>query len=215
MEAAAQREAVDHANTCARCSRRLANEQSLSAVVAAVVMNESQRFAPAAVEQMLLVEFRKQHAGPKRQRTWWAQAAVGAIAAALMVAAVVGLRRTPEQHTVQMRPHEVRATPPVSPVIAPAVRAAPKVHVRASQRKAPGKSTTEPVVAQREVMTDFIPIVYDPEPIERGQIVRIRLPRAALATFGIPVNEEHAEEAIRADVLLGEDGLARAVRFVK
>jgi len=214
MEAAAQREAVDHANTCARCSRRLANEQSLSAVVAAVVMNDRQRFAPAAVEQMLLVEFRKQHAGPKRQRTWW-RAAVGAIAAALMVAAVVGLRRTPEQHAVQMRPHEVRATPPASPVIAPAVRAAPKVHVRASQRKAPGKSTTEPVVAQREVMTDFIPIVYDPEPIERGQIVRIRLPRAALATFGIPVNEEHAEEAIRADVLLGEDGLARAVRFVK
>ena len=38
---------------------------------------------------------------------------------------------------------------------------------------------------------------------------------SALATFGIPMNEERAEEAIRADVLLGEDGLARAVRFVK
>lgn len=64
-------------------------------------------------------------------------------------------------------------------------------------------------------MTEFIPIMYDPEPIERGQIVRIRLPRSALATFGIPMNEDRAEEAIRADVLLGEDGLARAVRFVK
>jgi hypothetical protein len=29
------------------------------------------------------------------------------------------------------------------------------------------------------------------------------------------VNEEHVDETIRADVLLGEDGLARAVRFVK
>jgi len=64
-------------------------------------------------------------------------------------------------------------------------------------------------------MTEFIPIVYDPEPIERGQIVRIRLPLAALASFGLPVNEEHAGDAIRADVVLGEDGLARAVRFVK
>ena len=64
-------------------------------------------------------------------------------------------------------------------------------------------------------MTEFMPIVYDPQPIEHGEIVRIRLPRSALATFGIPVNEEHAEEAIRADVVLGEDGLARAVRFVK
>ena len=65
------------------------------------------------------------------------------------------------------------------------------------------------------MVTEFIPIVYDPEPIERGQIVRIRLPLAALAGFGLPVNEEHAEETIRADVVLGEDGLARAVRFVK
>ena len=51
--------------------------------------------------------------------------------------------------------------------------------------------------------------------IERGQIVRVRLPRSALTVFGLPVNEEHVEETIRADVVLGEDGLARAVRFVK
>ena len=67
----------------------------------------------------------------------------------------------------------------------------------------------------REVMTDFIPVVYDPTPIERGRLVRVRLPRAALGAFGLPVNEQHADEAITADVVLGEDGLARAVRFVK
>ena len=65
-----------------------------------------------------------------------------------------------------------------------------------------------------EIVTDFIPVVYDPEPIERGSVVRVRLPRSALATFGFPVNEQRAEEPIKADVLLGEDGLARAVRFV-
>ena len=64
-------------------------------------------------------------------------------------------------------------------------------------------------------MTDFIPVVYDPTPIERGHLVRVRLPRSAIAAFGLPVNEQHADEPIKADVLVGDDGLARAVRFVK
>jgi hypothetical protein len=115
------------------------------------------------------------------------------------------------------KPPEVHQTPPVVPVIAPAVRelSKPRARTLSASRRVLRKPAAEPAVTQREVMTEFIPIVYDPEPIERGQIVRIRLPRTALATFGIPVNEEHAEEGIRADVLLGEDGLARAVRFVK
>ncbi len=214
MEAAAQREAAAHGNTCARCARRLANEKRLSRVVAAVVEEDSQRVAPVAVEQNLLAEFRKQRAGSKRLGTWWVQAGIGAVAAALIVAAAVGLRRTPEQRTVQIKPPEAHVTSPV----APAVREVPMPRVptlRASRRKAPRKATSAPVIAQREVMTEFIPIVYDPEPIERGQIVRIRLPSSALATLGLPVNEEHSNETILADVLLGEDGLARAVRFVK
>jgi hypothetical protein len=185
-------------------------------------MEDCRRVAPAAVEQSLIAEFRKQHAGSKRQATWWARAAVGAIAAALIVAAGVGLRRAPEQHTVQMKPPQVHVTPPMSPVTAPALRKVSKAHVRtlrAMQQKTPRVSPAEALVshqvAQDEAMTDFIPIVYDLEPVERGQIVRIRLPSSALTAFGLPVNEEHVDETIRADVLLGEDGLARAVRFVK
>jgi hypothetical protein len=73
----------------------------------------------------------------------------------------------------------------------------------------------EAASGNREIVTDFMPVVYDPDPVERGSVVRVRLPRAALQSFGFPVNELRAEEPINADVLLGEDGLARAVRFVK
>ena len=72
-----------------------------------------------------------------------------------------------------------------------------------------------PAQENREVVTEFISVIYDPEPVDHGRMVRVRLPRSALAAFGLPMNEQRAEETIQADVVLGEDGLARAVRFVK
>ena len=47
-----------------------------------------------------------------------------------------------------------------------------------------------------------------------GQIVRVELPRTTMANFGLPVNMERSDERIKADVLLGVDGLAHAIRFV-
>jgi hypothetical protein len=52
------------------------------------------------------------------------------------------------------------------------------------------------------------------EPMERGSVLRVQLPRASLATFGIPVRPDRWNETVRADVVLGEDGTVRAVRFV-
>ncbi|MEK7406540.1 MAG: hypothetical protein AAB225_15665 [Acidobacteriota bacterium] len=66
-----------------------------------------------------------------------------------------------------------------------------------------------------EIASDFI--LLDPawQPAESGQTVRVRLPRTALLSFGLPMNEERAFEPIQADVVLGQDGVARAIRFVR
>jgi hypothetical protein len=48
-----------------------------------------------------------------------------------------------------------------------------------------------------------------------GQLVRVELPRSALAKFGIPVNMDRYNEKVKADVLFGADGLAQAIRFVQ
>jgi hypothetical protein len=48
-----------------------------------------------------------------------------------------------------------------------------------------------------------------------GQIVRVELPRSALANFGLPVNMDRYNEKVKADVLLGVDGMAHAIRFVQ
>jgi hypothetical protein len=40
------------------------------------------------------------------------------------------------------------------------------------------------------------------------------MPRSALIAFGLPVSVEHADAPVKAELLLGEDGIARAIRFI-
>jgi hypothetical protein len=70
---------------------------------------------------------------------------------------------------------------------------------------------------ESEIATDFMPLTYGAamSPNEGGQLVRVELPRSALATLGLPINVDNASERVKADVLLGHDGLARAIRFVR
>jgi hypothetical protein len=71
---------------------------------------------------------------------------------------------------------------------------------------------------EAESVTDFISLVADAPaatPLESGQLVRVQVPRAALASLGLPLNAERGNEPVKADVLLGGDGLARAIRFVR
>jgi predicted transcriptional regulator len=89
-------------------------------------------------------------------------------------------------------------------------------------------STRDEVVADRdpaaagatgthEEVTEFFPLTYSSVPVRGGQVVRLQVPRAALARFG--VSEFHAADdgaaTVLAEVVVGNDGLARAVRFVR
>jgi hypothetical protein len=71
--------------------------------------------------------------------------------------------------------------------------------------------------ASREVVTSFLPLAYGAVPMTDGRIVRIELPRTSLAAFGLlPAGEASpGRGTVLADVIVGEDGLARAVRFVR
>ena len=75
---------------------------------------------------------------------------------------------------------------------------------------------TESAVAD-VIETEFLPFMpAGPRfPSEQRQFVRVKLPRSALQVFGLPMNMERAREPVQADVLLGEDGRALAVRFVR
>lgn len=68
-----------------------------------------------------------------------------------------------------------------------------------------------------EIATAFIPLAERRglAPADSLQLVRVELPRAALVSFGLPMNVERADQRIKADVLVGNDGVARAIRFVR
>lgn len=121
--------------------------------------------------------------------------------------------------------------PPVKSSNQTGNRSAPKtssarLHPASSQlaKRAGAKpSTVEPAAAvatnaeTREVVTEFVSVGYGStlDLQDGGQLVRVELPRSALARFGLPMNMNRVDEKVKADVLVGADGLARAIRFVQ
>jgi hypothetical protein len=76
-----------------------------------------------------------------------------------------------------------------------------------------------PVGSERvEAATEFLPLMYRDVPMSESRIVRLEVSRDALIMFGLSGVDTIARsspETVLADVVVGEDGLARAIRFVK
>jgi hypothetical protein len=68
-----------------------------------------------------------------------------------------------------------------------------------------------------EVATAFYPLAYGTVPVTHGSIVRLEVSPSAFTALGVePLNRSASpSDVVLADVLVGEDGLARAVRFVR
>jgi hypothetical protein len=75
----------------------------------------------------------------------------------------------------------------------------------------------EPLMQNVEFASEFYPLVADggSTPLDGGQIVRMEVPRASLAAMGLLPSDSRASESVTADVLVGHDGTARAIRFVQ
>ncbi len=122
----------------------------------------------------------------------------------------------------------VKGTPSsTQPLIKPTLRRwLSRRHPASSQlakRDAAKQSTVEQAsvlatnAETKELATDFVLVGYGNalDLQDGGQLVRVELPRSAMATFGLPMNMDRADERIKADVLVGTDGRARAIRFVE
>jgi hypothetical protein len=109
---------------------------------------------------------------------------------------------------------------PPSPTIAK-VRIADRPVRSASPSRAkysPGKKTPRPdpviTAAKDEIRSEFITLSYARDP-ESGQIVRVKVPRSMMVTVGLVASVEKPSSLVDAEVLVGDDGLTRAIRFIR
>jgi hypothetical protein len=104
--------------------------------------------------------------------------------------------------------------------------AAVVVAIAAGALKVRPLNSGEPISPQtsNEVTTSFMPLAYSGVPLTDGHVVRMEVPRASLVRFGLlpPDISDGADTVdgarggtVIADVVIGDDGLARAVRFVR
>lgn len=243
MDAAQRENALAHAASCACCAPRLADERALTDGLR-FVANAANEGAPARVEAALLAAFRQHFAvlpatAPARTaRRQWLYAAAGVAAVALIVALLaLAASRTPGSReaapqkaatpgpAVSDEPRPPSPPPQVLPssekgvvaVQAPAQRRRSADRNRSVGRSKPPADDLNKPAVDAEIATDFIPLMNREAlaQMDGGQVMRVELPRSALMSFGLPMDMERATERIKADVVVGNDGLARAIRFVR
>jgi hypothetical protein len=64
------------------------------------------------------------------------------------------------------------------------------------------------------VKTEFIALSYARDP-ESGQLVRVKVPSSMMVSLGLVTSVKRPTELVDAEVLVGDDGLTRAIRFIR
>jgi hypothetical protein len=196
------------------------DEEELTSSLQSLAREMASLNAPPEVEQKLRAAFRARAAVARRSYVnYW----VAGIAAVLLIAiSVIAINWDSDPR------QQLNADVPKAPQIkeekeeprAEALPKEPEVVLAEKPRRRPVRRAQRSEVANhvtREIATDFMPLGYlNPASLQDGgQIVRVELPRSALVNFGLPVNMDRYHEKVKADVLLGVDGLAHAIRFVQ
>lgn len=237
IDAAMRERGLAHTEACDRCAARLADERELSAGLKALAASDEAKAAPVGVETALLAAFRqhpvRQPVSPRWPR--WALAAAAMILVAIGFVVYRAFQNTsPERkrddQVVVATPSPEREKREVNPPVADDKSAGDGAAERRVNRFQKAASRSNPsakrffirdgltlYAGDSEITSDFFPLTHDEAstPLESGQLIRVQMPRTALVAFGFPVNVERADVPVKADLLVGEDGLARAIRFVR
>ena len=188
----------------------------------------SQEQASSSTEEQLLSKFRSMNSSGRLRWSWrhWGLAA----AAALLLTCGLGLwlasRDTPppqprQQASAQpLRAKSVTAEGRSDRIVGPPAQAATPVKLRRvrkainpvatrSARHAPGSENSDAGA--------FIPTMFPTgTDADYGlQLVRVELPGRTMMSFGLPVDSRELNRPVKADLIIGPDGLTRAIRFVR
>jgi hypothetical protein len=244
METSVRNSALAHVEQCVPCRDHWDAERALSDNLRSLSRTMNSLPAPAHLEGALLAAFRDRanmvqlRREPRRWRYWAAAVAavllIGIAVSAWRAGVFSGTRKELQAVTPKSEPLPNPQPPQPQPIAKVSdsgtvsktqqPKPAPRPRVK-TNRETVLPSQTVPDTASavaansetKEVTSDFVALGYGNalDLQDGGQLVRVELPRAALARFGLLLDMDHANERVKADVLVGTDGLARAIRFVK
>lgn len=187
LPAAEQDRAAGHLEGCAGCRARLSRLEATLARVRACL----EALAPEdlRVTGDAVPRFA---ARPARMRWQWAAVALaGALTASL--ALIFG------SATPRPEPAPVAKTLP-----APPIQLAPAPPEPAPVRSVPARARRP---KPRRALDDFV-VLDNADPMQMGMVVRVMLPVSGASVPG-------GMQVVAADLMIGEDGRARAIRFVR
>jgi hypothetical protein len=195
LDAALRQSAAEHAARCPGCAAL--QDSWEEARMALQVLRDATRDAeaPQRVEMRLLHEFDMRHRAVKRRSV--AIFAAWALATAAVLIAGVSWRNwrlTQTQGSVSAG-NAVKSNASVSPV-------------------SPSDTSDDATLVADNEMGGFTLLPGSlPQEIDDSAIVRVGMQRGALSALGLPVNEERVSDWIQVDLLVGPDGLPKAVRL--
>ena len=243
LETSARDGALGHAANCDRCRLRLEDERRLSTHLRTLAQAMKPLEAGHQIESQVLAAYRSRRGvislPLKAQRGKYRVATAAALA--LLLFGLLVMQRmhrvwprenlaanptekmktafpTPENDRKSL-PNSSTRDRPLENSVAHKLRTVARNSVASGRPNRGHQDALPPNTGNinNEIATDFFP-VGDTSAMslaDGGQLVRVQLPRSALMRFGLPVNMDRANERVKADVLLGSDGIARAIRFVR
>jgi hypothetical protein len=141
----------------------------------------------------------------------------------LLIVGIIGWRilgarssRQPQQQAQNVLP-----SPSVKPDPQPMLGQVPEqtsvtAATRSPRRRGISHHARTTRVEEAGIATRFYPLVEDDElvSLESGQVIRVEVPASTLIQFDLLVTLESLTQPVQADLVIGQDGLARAIRFL-
>jgi hypothetical protein len=203
-----------HVEHCEACAAKLARERVVSSGLRALATATAGELPSPMLERELRRAFANRVATSRTR--WWLPAACAAAAALAAVAWWQGTQPAPAPPIDAKRE---TAAPLAAPQVInqpsmPQVEDRNHLHrVASSDERRPVRRAAAPKVVHGETEFVALPAAIGLPDFESGVIVRMELPVAALPSYGIEVVSD-SKTPVEADLLIGQDGQARAIRLV-
>jgi hypothetical protein len=209
-------EALAHAEICAECGQLLTETESLDAELRRLAAQAASAQASERLEAQLLGALRERNAN---RAHWAARRYAAAIGIAAMLLVAFGFWIYRRSGTAVLSPTRDIAGESGAAQRKVIARPEPQTGgpaVASASRPNNALPSDEQQVAEAENSETFTPLpdAEYPEALDDAAVVRVVMPRAALASFGLPLEAMEGDGTVRADLIVSADGTPQAIRLL-